>query len=234
MKTQLILSLAVAALVAPLHAEDKAPATTLKDARDKAGYSIGVNIGSSMKRDGVDLNLDALVAGLRDAFTGGKQQLTPEEQQAALQAFQQEMQTKLAGAEKGKGDAAKKAGEDFLAANKSKEGVKTTKSGLQYKVLTEGKGDSPKATDSVTVHYRGTLVDGTEFDSSYKRGEPTTFPVNGVIPGWTEALQLMKPGAKYQLFIPSELAYGDRGTPDGSIPGNSTLIFEVELLKVGA
>lgn len=230
MKPKFILPVAIAALISPLHAGDKVP--ELKEQRDKAAYSIGVNIGSSMKRDGVDVNLDALVAGLKDSFSGAKQQLSPEEQSASLQAFQQEMQTKMAGAQKAAGDKAKKSGDDFLAGNKSKEGVKTTASGLQYKVLAEGKGDAPKPTDKVTVNYRGTLIDGTEFDSSYKRGEPAVFGVDQVIPGWTEGLQLMKPGAKYQFFIPSNLAYGERGTPGGEIPGNSALIFEVELIKV--
>jgi FKBP-type peptidyl-prolyl cis-trans isomerase len=123
-------------------------------------------------------------------------------------------------------------GEAFLKENAKKEGVKTTASGLQYKVLKEGSGKNPKATDTVQVNYRGTLTNGTEFDSSYKRGEPIEFPLNGVIPGWTEGVQLMKEGAKYQFFIPSKLAYGERGTPGGPIPGNAALIFEVELLKV--
>jgi FKBP-type peptidyl-prolyl cis-trans isomerase FkpA len=141
--------------------------------------------------------------------------------------FKKEMEGKMAEA----GTKSKKVGEDFLAGNKSKEGVKTTPSGLQYKVLKEGKGAKPKATDVVKVHYRGTLVDGTEFDSSYKRGEPIEFPLNGVIKGWTEGVQLMTPGSKYQFFIPSELAYGEEGRPP-TIPGNSALIFEVELIEV--
>jgi FKBP-type peptidyl-prolyl cis-trans isomerase FkpA len=129
-------------------------------------------------------------------------------------------------------DTAKEKGEKFLKENATKEGVKTTSSGLQYKVLKEGEGKQPKATDTVQVHYKGTLIDGTEFDSSYKRGEPIAFPLNRVIPGWTEGVQLMKEGSKYQFFIPSNLAYGERGTPGGPIGPNETLIFEVELLKV--
>jgi FKBP-type peptidyl-prolyl cis-trans isomerase FklB len=227
-KLKTILPLALAALVVPMHAEDK---LVLKDQKDKAGYSIGANIGSSLKHDGVDVNIDALVAGLKDSFAGGATQLTPEQQRETLAAFQKEMMEKAVAQQKELGDKAKKEGEEFLAANKAKDGVKTLPSGLQYKVLTEGDGAQPKPTDEVTVNYRGALVDGTEFDSSYKRGEPATFRANEVIKGWSEALPLMKAGAKWQLFVPAPLAYGERGA-GRDIPPNATLVFEVELVGV--
>ncbi|MBN8418125.1 MAG: FKBP-type peptidyl-prolyl cis-trans isomerase [Verrucomicrobia bacterium] len=210
------------------HAEDK---TVFKDQKDKAGYSIGTNIGSSLRQDGLDLNIDALVAGLKDSFTGAAPQLTPEEQQAALTALKKTMTEKAMAESKAAGEKAKTEGEAFLAANKTKEGVKILPSGLQYKVIKEGNGAQPKLTDQVTVNYRGTLVNGKEFDSSYKRGEAATFPVNEVIKGWTEALPLMKEGAKWEIFVPAVLAYGEQGA-GRDIPPNATLIFEVELLSV--
>ena len=227
MKLKTITPLLLAALIVKARADDKpAPQPTLKDDRDKISYSIGIQVGGKLKRDGIDPNFDALIAGMKDAFSGAPVQLTPEQQQAAFASLQKS----IADARAQAGEKAKKAGEDFLAANKSKEGVKTLHDGLQYKVLTEGKGEQPKADSQVTVNYRGTLVDGTEFDNSYKRGEPTTFGVNQVIKGWGEALPLMKIGSKWQIFIPSELAYGEGGK--GGIPPNSVLIFEVELLGV--
>jgi FKBP-type peptidyl-prolyl cis-trans isomerase len=228
MKIRNILPLALAALAVQVHAEDKA---VLKDQKDKAGYSIGTNIGSGLKHDGVEVNIDALIAGLKDSFTGAAPQLTPAQQVEAITALQKEMTAKITAERKAAGEKAKKEGEEFLAANKAKEGVKTLPSGLQYKVLSEGNGAQPKPTDQVTVNYKGTLVDGTEFDSSYKRGEPATFPVNQVIKGWTEALPLMKTGAKWQLFVPAALAYGDHGA-GREIPPNATLVFEVELVGV--
>jgi FKBP-type peptidyl-prolyl cis-trans isomerase len=228
MKLKTILPLALAALIVPLHAEDK---TAFKDQKDKAGYSIGSNIGSGLKRDGVDINIDAVIAGLKDSFTGAAAKLTPEQQQEALTTLQKDMTEKATAERKSAGEKAKKEGEQFLAANKAKEGVKTLPSGLQYKVLVEGNGKQPKLTDQVIVNYRGTLIDGKEFDSSYKRGEPATFPVNEVIKGWTEALPLMKEGAKWQLFVPAALAYGAHGA-GRDIPPNATLIFEVELINV--
>jgi FKBP-type peptidyl-prolyl cis-trans isomerase len=198
----------------------------LKDTKDKASYSIGLNIGTNLKRQNVELNTDALMTGLKDGISGQKPLLNDQEVREAMLALQKDMQQKQeAAAQKNATE-----GERFLADNKTKAGVKATASGLQYKVEKEGKGAQPKADDTVTVNYRGTLIDGTEFDSSYKRGQPATFPVNGVIKGWTEALQLMKAGSKYQLFIPADLAYGPAGRP--TIPPNSTLIFEVELLDV--
>jgi len=228
MKIQSILPLAFAAFVMQGHAEDK---TVLKDQKDKAGYSIGTNIGSSLRQDGLDLNLDALVAGLKDSFTGAAPQLTAEEQQAALTTLKKTMTEKAMAESKAAGEKAKTEGEAFLAANKTKEGVKILPSGLQYKVIKEGNGAQPKLTDQVTVNYRGTLVNGKEFDSSYKRGEAATFPVNEVIKGWTEALPLMKEGAKWEIFVPAALAYGEQGA-GRDIPPNATLIFEVELLSV--
>ncbi len=206
---------------------------TLKDDKDKVSYAIGLNIGKSMKQEGLDINPDALAAAMKDVFAGAKTQLTDEEVQAVMQDFQKKMMAKqMAAREEGLGKN-KAEGEKFLADNKKKEGIKTTASGLQYKVIKDGTGKTPKATDTVKTHYRGTLINGTEFDSSYKRGEPAEFPVNGVIKGWTEALQLMKEGAKWQLFIPSELAYGERGAGKDIGP-NSTLIFDIELLSVKA
>jgi FKBP-type peptidyl-prolyl cis-trans isomerase len=228
MKIKTLLPLAMAALAVQIQAEDK---TVLTDLKDKAGYSIGANIGSSLKQDAVDVNIDALVAGLKDSFTGGATQLTAEQQQEALTAFQKVMAEKTVARQKELGEKAKKEGEEFLAANKAKVGVMTLPSGLQYKVLAEGNGAQPKPTDQVTVNYRGTLVDGTEFDSSYKRGEPVTFPVNEVIPGWSEALPLMKSGAKWQIVVPAGLAYGERGA-GRDIPPNATLVFEIELIGV--
>jgi FKBP-type peptidyl-prolyl cis-trans isomerase FklB len=203
----------------------------LKDQKDKASYSIGYDIGETFKKQKIELNVDALVAGLKEAVAGKDAALSKEEREKTLQTFQKEMMEKQIAASKEAAEKNKAEGEKFLEENKKKDGVKTTASGLQYKVLKEGTGESPKETDTVVTNYRGTLIDGTEFDSSYKRNEPATFPVNRVIKGWTEALQLMKPGAKYQLFIPSSLAYGERGA--GQLIGpNATLIFDVELLSI--
>jgi FKBP-type peptidyl-prolyl cis-trans isomerase FklB len=202
----------------------------LKDQKDKESYSLGYQFGQSLKHQGLAINLEVYTAGIRDALGGAKPQLSQEEvnktvseiQSRVMAARQKEMQ-ELADKNLSEGKA-------FLEANGKKEGVKTLSSGLQYKVLAEGSGKTPKATDEVTVNYRGTLIDGTEFDSSYGRGKPLTVKVNGVIRGWSEALQLMKAGSKWQLFIPPDLAYGERGM--GRIPPNSTLIFEVELISV--
>jgi FKBP-type peptidyl-prolyl cis-trans isomerase FklB len=203
----------------------------LKDQKDKASYSIGYDIGSTFKKQNVELNADALFAGFKDALAAKEAALSKEEREKTLEAFQKEMMEKQVAASKEAATKNAAEGEKFLAENKNKEGVKTTASGLQYKVLKEGSGPTPKETDTVVTNYKGTLLDGTEFDSSYKRNEPMTFPVNRVIKGWTEALQLMKPGAKYQLFIPSALAYGERGA-GRDIGPNATLIFEVELLSI--
>ncbi|MEY4198795.1 MAG: hypothetical protein RLZZ265_535 [Verrucomicrobiota bacterium] len=231
MKAITTAALALGLLAGSASAAD--PKMTLKDNKDKVSYSIGLNIGKSMKQEGLDINPDALAAAMKDVFSGAKPQLTDEEVQAVMQEFQKEMMAKrMKGQQEGL-TKNKAEGEKFLADNKKKEGIKTTASGLQYKVIKDGTGKTPKATDTVSTHYRGTLISGKEFDSSYKRGEPAEFPVNGVIKGWTEALQLMKEGAKWQLFIPSELAYGERGAGQDIGP-NSTLIFDIELLSVKA
>jgi len=217
-------------IASPILAQDKSP---LKDQKDKVSYSIGLDIGLTFKKQKMDLNPEAMTAGLKDALSGNKPLLTEDQVKETMTAFSKEMTEKQTAANKEAAGKNTAVGEKFLAENKTKEGVKTTASGLQYKVVKDGNGPTPKDTDTVVVNYRGTLVDGTEFDSSYKRGEPATFPVNRVIKGWTEALQLMKVGSKYQLFIPSNLAYGERG-PSQEIGPNSTLIFDVELLSIKA
>jgi FKBP-type peptidyl-prolyl cis-trans isomerase FklB len=211
-------------LALPLFGQEKSP--PFKDQKDKLSYSLGLNIGSNLGKQNIQINPDVIAAGIKDAMAG-KPQLTPDQVKEVMATFEKDMEQKQkAAADKNASEGAK-----FLEENKKKEGVKTTTSGLQYKVVKEGTGAQPKPTDTVTVNYRGTLINGTEFDSSYKRGEPASFPVNAVIRGWTEALQLMKAGSKYQLFIPPSLAYGERAVgPD--ISPNSTLIFDVELIDV--
>jgi FKBP-type peptidyl-prolyl cis-trans isomerase FklB len=206
----------------------------LKSTKDKASYSIGASVGNNLKRQAIDVNIAALVKGMEDALGGKRLQLTQDEIQEAMEALQKDMASKQEQNKKVAGEKNKKEGDAFLAENKKKEGVKTLASGLQYKVIKAGTGAMPKATDTVTTHYKGTLLDGTEFDSSYKRNEPTSFPVNGVIKGWQEALQLMKVGSKWQLFIPSDLAYGENGTMGGPIGPNATLVFEIELIDIKA
>jgi len=218
----LIVVVSASLLALPLFGQEKSP--QLKDQKDKVSYSIGMNIGFNLSRQKVDINPDLLAAGIKDAIAG-KPQLTQDQVKDVMAQFEKDMEQK----QKQAGEKNKTEGAKFLEENKKKSGVKTTASGLEYKPIKEGTGPQPKATDMVTVNYRGTLIDGTEFDSSYKRGQPATFPVNGVIKGWTEALQLMKVGSKYQLWIPSNLAYGERSiTPE--IGPNATLIFEVELM----
>ena len=208
-----------------------AEAPALKTQKEKTSYAIGVDIGNMLSRQPIDIDVDSFLKGAGDYLNKKKLLLTDQETKDILTNLQKEMVAKREDAMKAVGEKNRKAGEAFLAENKKKEGVKTLPSGLQYKVIKEGTGKVPKATDTVTTNYRGTLIDGTEFDSSYKRGQPATFPVNGVIKGWTEALQLMKTGSKWQLFIPSDLAYGDKGAGP-QIGPNSVLIFEVELLSV--
>jgi FKBP-type peptidyl-prolyl cis-trans isomerase FklB len=211
----------------------KKPAVlTLKTQKDKASYAIGLNIGKSMHKDSVDIDPSILLRGLRDGLAGGKPLLTDDEARAVMVTLQSEMRKRQEEKMLVQGGANKKEGEVFLADNKTKDGVVTLASGLQYKILKEGTGPKPVAADTVVCNYKGTLLDSTEFDSSYKRGQPATFPVSGVIKGWTEALQLMPVGSKWQLFIPSELAYGARGGPGGGIGPNATLIFEVELMSI--
>jgi FKBP-type peptidyl-prolyl cis-trans isomerase FklB len=202
----------------------------LKTDKDKQSYAIGMNIGKSIHRDGVDVDPNILLRGMKDALAGGKTVLTEDEAKAVMLSLQTEVHKQQAEKAQLAGEANKKAGDAFLAANKTKEGVVTLPSGLQYKILTQGTGPKPAATDTVVCNYKGTLLDNTEFDSSYSRKEPLTIPVSGVIKGWTEALQLMPVGSKWQLFIPSDLAYGPQAK--GPIAANSTLIFEVELLSI--
>jgi FKBP-type peptidyl-prolyl cis-trans isomerase FklB len=192
---------------------------------DKASYGLGMLLGSNLKTQGGDsINVDLFIAAVKDVFQGKKLKMEQQEAMATVQEY-------MTRAMEAKNEKAKQAGVAFLNENKAKEGIKTTASGLQYKVLTTGKGKAPVATDKVTVHYIGKLTDGTVFDSSVDRGEPATFGVNEVIPGWTEVLQLMHEGDKWMVFIPQELAYGAQGA-GGTIPPFSTLIFEVELIKV--
>ncbi len=203
----------------------------LKTQKEKVSYAIGVDIGNMLLRQPIDMDVDSFLKGAGDTLNKKSLLLTDQELKDVLTALQKDMVAKQEERIKALAEKNKKDGEAFLVENKKKEGIKALPSGLQYKVLTEGTGKIPKATDTVTVNYRGTLIDGTEFDSSYKRGQPATFPVNGVIKGWTEALQLMKTGSKWQLFVPSDLGYGDRGAGP-QIGPNVVLVFEVELLSV--
>lgn len=228
MRLVLSVMLGVVLLAGQANAEEKA---SLQTQKEKQSYSIGADIGKRLKSQSIDVDADSFALGMKDALSGGKMLLTDEEIRETLSALQKELVEKQAEKNKLLGEKNKKEGEDFLAENKKKEGVVTLPSGLQYKVIKEGTGKQPSADATVETNYRGTLIDGTEFDSSYKRGQTATFPVNGVIKGWTEALQLMKEGAKWQLFVPANLAYGERGA--GNVIGpNATLIFEVELISV--
>lgn len=202
-----------------------------KNNDDKASYAIGLQIARNMKAQGVPLNVEAFAQGFQAGFAGGPALLSDEELQQTLQAFQQEMMKKQRQAMAAEGAKNREEGKAFLEANKAKAGVVELPSGLQYKVAKEGTGKKPTAESTVRVHYRGTLLDGTEFDSSHKRGQPAEFPVTGVIKGWTEALQLMQEGAKWELYVPASLAYGEQGA-GGMIKPGATLIFEVELLEV--
>ena len=200
--------------------------------QDRASYVIGYNLGRTLKQNDVDANSDLIVKGLRDGLGGGTGMLTDAEMQSTMQEFQKQVQSQQEAKQKVIGEKNKTEGEAFLAKNKARAGVKTTASGLQYEVEKEGTGPAPKATDTVTVNYKGTLMDGTTFDSSYDRGQPATFVLNQVIPGWTEGVQLMKVGSKYKFYIPSALGYGDKGA-GATIGPNAPLIFEVELLSIG-
>lgn len=225
------LMLAGANVVSAQDATKKAePELTVKQ---KASYGIGLNIGRNLKRQGLeDIDPQQLAKGILDVYAGKEPSVSEEDLETAIRAFQQELIAKQEEMAKAQGEKNRKAGEAFLAENKTKEGVKTLPSGVQYMVLKEGTGETPKATDTVTTHYRGTLIDGTEFDSSIKRGEPATFPVNGVISGWTEVLQLMKVGSKWRVFIPAAHAYGENPPPRSPIGPNSVLVFEIELLGI--
>ncbi len=212
--------------------EQKETAVALTTLEQKVNYAIAQNMAENFKNGGLTIDVDAFAQGLKDVRDGVTLRLTEEEMQTAMQEFQEQAMAKRAEEQQKISDANLAEGQAFLAANKDKEGVITTESGLQYRIITEGSGVKPTAEDSVTVHYSGKLLDGTEFDSSYVRQEPVTFPVGGVIAGWTEALQLMPQGSKWELYIPSDLAYGPGG--NGPIPPNSVLTFEVELLEIKA
>ena len=203
----------------------------LKTQKDKVSYALGANLGMNLHNQSVEVDPAIVLRGLKDALAGGKMLLTDDQAKGALMQLQAEVRSKQQEKMKVAGEMNKKEGVEFLAVNKAKEGVVTLPSGLQYKILTEGTGPKPAASDTVVCNYRGTLISGAEFDSSYKRGQPASFPVNGVIKGWTEALQLMPVGSKWQLFVPAELGYGDRGA-GADIGPSATLIFEVELLSI--
>ncbi len=231
MKRRLAMAMAMCGVVTLSGAAFAADSPELKSDKEKLSYSIGMDIGGNLKRGSIEVDPDLLAKGLKDIYGGGKTLLTEDEARQTLEVAQKALMAKKAETMQKQSEKNKADGEKFLAENAKKAGVKTLPSGLQYKVITPGKGKTPKASDTVTVHYKGTLIDGTEFDSSYKRGEPASFPVSGVIPGWIEALQLMKEGAKWQLFIPPNLAYGERGA-GRDIGPNATLLFEVELISV--
>jgi FKBP-type peptidyl-prolyl cis-trans isomerase FklB len=224
-------AMAIFAAVALSGAAFAADAPAITGDKEKLSYSIGMELGGNLKRGSVEVDPDMLAKGLKDSYGGGKTLLTEDEARQAIMTFQEKLMAKQAETMQKLSEKNKADGERFLAENAKKEGVKTLPSGLQYKEIAPGTGKSPKTTDTVTTHYKGTLIDGTEFDSSYKRGQPATFPVSGVIAGWTEALQLMKEGSKWQLFVPPNLAYEERGA-GREIGPNATLIFEVELISV--
>ena len=215
------------------HAQTPSQPSDLKTDKDKASYAVGLSVGKSLQRDSVEVDPNIVAQGIKDALAGGKVLMTDDEVKAAMIALkaaaQKNQEAKMAQA----GEANKKEGDAFLAANKTKEGVVTLPSGLQYKILTAGTGAKPTAADKVVANYKGTLINGKEFDASSRHGGPQTFPVGGVIKGWTEALQLMPVGSKWQLFVPADLAYGQRGA-GGDIGPGATLIFEVELVSIKA
>ena len=222
--------LAAAIVLLPSFAGTAQDAPELKTDKDKFSYALGMNFGENFRKQGLELDPAVFAKAFAESFNGGKTAITDQEMQALLKAAAQEIQKRQAAQQAAKGEAAQKEGEAFLAANKSKEGVVTLPSGLQYKILKAGTGEKPTLDDTVVCNYKGTLINGTEFDASEKHGGPLTFPVKGVIAGWTEALQLMPVGSKWQLFVPSNLAYGAQGP--GDIGPNATLIFEVELVSI--
>ena len=223
-----ILAIAMTVLPALVCAQE-APA--LKTEKDKLSYAMGMDLGVQLKSVSVDIDAALFAEGLKAGLAGAKTALTPDEAKAAITELQKSLATRQAAAAKVAGETNRTEGETFLAANKAKPGVITLPSGLQYKILTAGTGKTPTATDTVVVQYRGTLINGKEFDSSYKRGEPAAFPVGKVIKGFSEALQLMPVGSKWQVFIPSNLAYAERGS-GADIGPNATLIFEIELIAI--
>jgi len=232
-KLSTILFLCLGIIIQQAHAEKKEKTAPLKDYKDKLSYIIGRNMGSDFKKQSIDIKPEVLLAGIKDGMSGGQSLLSETETHEIMETFRNERTAGVQGPDAMNASLAeknRKEGEAFLAKNKKKDGVKTLPSGLQYKVIKTGEGPTPKISDMVETHYVGALIDGTEFDNSFKRGSPAEFPVNGVIAGWTEALQRMKVGAKWRLFIPSDLAYGQRGS--GPIGPNATLIFEIELIAI--
>ena len=235
MKRQLLLAAAISTALIGCNqqaAEPAAEAAGLDTPEKRISYGMGISLGQRLKQETFTIDVDTFAQGVTDAVNGGEQLMTQEEIMAEMQAFQQQQMAAQQEAASKLGEENLAAGEAYLAENGGKEGVTTTESGLQYEVITAGEGAKPSAADTVEVHYAGTLLDGTEFDSSYKRGQTVSFPLNGVIPGWTEGLQLMPVGSKYRFVIPSNLAYGPGGTGGGPIGPNATLIFEVELVAI--
>jgi FKBP-type peptidyl-prolyl cis-trans isomerase len=208
----------------------RADDAAFKNDQDKVSYSMGVDMGRNLHKQGIDVDPAVLLEGLKDGIAGGATKMTDDEMQATMQTFIEGMKEKMQAKQAVDGAENKTKGEAYLEANKKKDGWKTTPSGLQYKIITTGTGEKPKATDTVVTQYRGTTIDGTEFDSSYKRNEPAEFPVNAVIPGWTEALQMMTVGSKWQLAVPANLAYGEQAPPE--IGPDSVLLFDVELVAI--
>ncbi len=234
MKTFVLSALLVCLWAMPACTGEKeavAKKISLESDNDRISYAIGMDIGRNLKQQQLDVNPKILAAGLQAMLSGGETLLTQEEMQQAIAMWQQEMQQKMAEQNKMLAEQNRQAGLEFLEENKAKEGVQVTDSGLQYEVVEKGEGPSPTLKDTVVAHYKGTLIDGTVFDSSYERGQPATFPLQGLIPGWQEALTMMHEGGKWKLYVPSDLAYGDRQAGEHIKPG-STLIFDIELLEV--
>ncbi|MCR8922221.1 FKBP-type peptidyl-prolyl cis-trans isomerase [Dasania sp. GY-MA-18] len=231
MKRNLLVAAAITAALAGCNQQAADKTVKLDDSAKRVSYGMGIGLGERIAQESIEVDADAFALGMKHALEGSERLMTQEEVMAEMQTFQQQQMEKQQAAQAAIADQNQQAGEAFLAENATKEGVVTLDSGLQYSVITEGSGAKPSETDTVEVHYRGTLIDGTEFDSSYKRNSTVSFPVNGVIAGWTEALQLMPVGSKWNLYIPSDLAYGPGGT-GGPIGPNATLIFEVELVSI--